>query len=156
MKSKQIFILLLALILPALVFVFLKMFGRNEFNVAPLFAESVPAVEGCEKTPVAPYAIQSETLRSLDIAIDSIACVSFAPSSPDRLARVREAYSSNPLQIITREPSKEISRCIFLLEEPFDIALVDRKGRIRGQYNSAERDEIDRLITEVAIIFRKY
>jgi hypothetical protein len=42
------------------------------------------------------------------------------------------------------------------LAEPFDAVLVDSKRRIRGQYDLKDRDEVDRLITEVAIIFKQY
>jgi len=46
--------------------------------------------------------------------------------------------------------------CIFLLKKPYDVVLIDRKGLIRGQFVSDNREEIDRLITEVDIILKKY
>jgi len=46
--------------------------------------------------------------------------------------------------------------CIFLLKKPYDVVLIDRRGLIRGQFVSDNREEIDRLITEVDIILKKY
>jgi hypothetical protein len=157
MKIKQLVLLLVVFVLPVAIFLFLKGFGKNEFAVPPLFAEAIPEESrGCGDHVVVPYHISPGQLGDLSITIDSLACVSF--DTEERLARVKEAYANTPLKFYPLRKSEhaEKMKCIFLLTEPFDIALVDNKGRIRGQYNSSRRDEIDRLITEIAIIFRKY
>ena len=46
----------------------------------------------------------------------------------------------------------QLKECVFLLNESYDMVLVDKYGFIRGQYLSSDRDELDRLIMEVAII----
>ena len=71
--------------------------------------------------------------------------------------RVLTRYKDDPVgyRVLGKAESTQM-KCIFILEEPFDVALVDNKGRIRGQYNSADREEVDRLITELAILIRKY
>jgi hypothetical protein len=48
------------------------------------------------------------------------------------------------------------SACIFLLKAPYDVVMIDRKGLIRGQFVSDNREEIDRLMTEIDIILKKY
>jgi hypothetical protein len=160
MKAKQFIVLGLALLLPIAIFIFLKTFGRNEFKVPPLFTDSVPPIgEGCGLEVSAPYRILPGELDLLKISIDSLACVAFMKEgSRDPLARVREEYETAPIQFFPLDENayRQKKECIFLLTEPFDVALVDSNGRIRGQYNSLERDDIDRLITEIAIIFRKY
>ena len=46
--------------------------------------------------------------------------------------------------------------CTLLLNPTLDLVLLDGKKRIRGQYNSNERDEVDRLMTELDIILKRY
>jgi hypothetical protein len=158
MRSKQIILLAIALLMPVAVFLFLKGFGKNEFNVPPLFTDSIPTVRNCNDNVSLPYFISPASLDESAISIDSLACISFLPKgSPDRLPRVKNKYSADPLKFFEIDPSnREKKECVYFLQEPFDVALVDSKGRIRGQYNSSKRDEVDRLITEIAIIFKKY
>jgi hypothetical protein len=159
MKTKQTILLFLALLLPIVVFLFLKMFGRNEFRVPALFVDALPELSvDCHNTRSLPYRIQNQEAEQMGIIIDSLACIIFSKGQEnDRLSRVKEEFRGKPLQFFAIKDSTSLSReCIFLLQEPFDVALVDKRGQIRGQYNSAERDEIDRLITEVAIIFKEY
>jgi hypothetical protein len=63
---KKILFLFLALLLPVVVFVFLKLFGQNEFAVQPLFQEAVEPPQACTsfvyKTP---YTISDSILTKL-------------------------------------------------------------------------------------------
>ena len=158
MKAKQIILLFLALLMPVAVFLFLKGFGKNEFNVPPMFTDAVPVLPGdCRNTISLPYHIPADVMSQMNIVSDSLSCVSFTDDGgSDRLSRVKNEYATDPLRFYQFNKDQEKMRCVFLLGEPFDVALVDRKGRIRGQYNSSKRDEIDRLMTEIAIIFKKY
>ena len=145
--------------MPVVIFLFLKGFGKNEFNVPPMFTDAMPArSSNCTDDIALPYFISNAELQNAGISVDSLACVSFADvNGKDPLSRVKNQYNSYPLRFFGSEHlSSEKRECVFLLQEPFDVALVDSKGRIRGQYNSSRRDEIDRLITEIAIIFKKY
>jgi hypothetical protein len=157
MKLQQLILLFVALLLPIVIFVFLRTFGKNEFTVPPMFADTIPDLpEYCDGRKTLPYAIDAENLASLRIDIDSLACISFS-SAEERLGRVKEEFANDPLAFHRVTESNDQKRhCIFLMNEPFDVALVDSKGRIRGQYNSSKRDEVDRMLTEIAIIFRKY
>ncbi|HYG19437.1 MAG TPA: hypothetical protein VD816_10935, partial [Ohtaekwangia sp.] len=78
----------------------------------------------------------------------------------DPLTRITDNFAADPVHITyfnTKAPADSTIRsCIFFLKEPFDVVLVDRKGRIRGEYDADDRDEIDRLITEITIILKKY
>ena len=42
------------------------------------------------------------------------------------------------------------------MREQFDLVLLDNEGTIRGQYVSDDREEMDRLITELSILLKKY
>lgn len=158
-KARQMLLLFLALLLPVVIFLFLKGFGKNEFNVPPMFSDDVPSRSPqCTGDLVFPYIISQTELQENGISVDSLACVSFADQrGNDPLSRVKNQYNSYPIGFFNVDQSNiQKKECVFFLQEPFDVALVDSKGRIRGQYNSSRRDEIDRLITEIAIIFKKY
>ena len=159
MNLKQILLLFLALLLPACVFIFLKGFGENEFSVPALFKDELPMVlPECNVQPTLPYHIPDSTLSDLDLKADSLALVFFGGGSEQGLARVKEEYSNLPLKMFMLDKDKHAKemKCIYFLQEPFNVVLVDRSGSLRGQYNSNDRDEVDRLLMELAIIFRKY
>src|SRR5690606_26275936 len=97
----------------------------------------------------------------LPIGNDSLLCILFDDSSSEsntHLQRVVEHFQSDPLVVTSTNGLTNPSwrKCVFFLQEPFDVVLVDRRGAIRGQYDSKDRDEIDRLITEATIILKKY
>jgi hypothetical protein len=163
MKGKGI-ILLLALLVPSCIFVFLKMFGRNEFQVVPLFQERPEGGVATSCGTVAfPYVLPDSVQQQLNLGADSIALVLFG--TPDKeaqrqLKRIDEVLA--PIQVrritVTADtPQFGYARaCVFLLPRTADLALIDNKGRIRGQYTANDREEMDRLYTELTIILKKY
>lgn len=161
MKGKKLILLFAALLLPSVIFIFLRTFGKNEFQVPALFTDEVPASAECAsiKYPL-PYTLEDTVLNKLITGDDSVVVVFFksAKSRENALGRPREQYKGTPVSYLElkAEENMFLKQCIFLLAEPFDIALVDRRGAIRGQYNSQKRDEIDRVITELAILMKKY
>lgn len=162
MNKKSIF-LFLALIFPVLIFVFLKFFGRNEFAVTPLFTETNSEIpEGC--LPVTfPYHVQDSVLRQLDFKEDSLVLVLFgAPNEEAKIQinRIMDEISNDEIRMVrfpvSGEKVLQWKKCIFFLKHPFDLVLVDRNGLIRGQYNSGDREEVDRLLMEITIILKRY
>lgn len=163
MKGKKIILLILALLLPACIFLMLKMFGKNQFDVTPLFTEEIPELSSeCAQRKIAvPYHIPDSVLNRLPFNSDSLLCIHFDDGSAeanDQLQRVVEQFGNDPLQVTSSNSltNSNWRQCIFFLKEPFNVVVVDRKGRIRGQYEAEDRDEIDRLITEVTILLKKY
>ena len=163
MKGNKIIFLFLAFLLPVCIFLFLKFFGKNEFAVEPLYSTIAPDVqEGCAPVSI-PYYVPDSITNALSFGNDSLVLVIFG--KPDKegatqLMRIDEEFPEDRIQqkIITDADPHFSSwkKCIFFLKEPFDVILVDRKGVIRGQYVSNDREEIDRLLTEIAIILKKY
>jgi len=43
-----------------------------------------------------------------------------------------------------------------ILQPPANLVVVDESNRIRGQYDAADRDEMDRLILEMKIMLKQY
>jgi hypothetical protein len=160
MKAKQLLLLFLALLLPGCIFLFLKGFGKNEFAVPPLFQTEKPGnAASCGTDISLPYILPDTVMRALALQNDSIALVVFGQNKDEQnVSRIEEAYSGLPLRIEVADPEKNqrTMQCIYFLQEPFDAVLVDRKGQIRGQYDFSDREEVDRVITELAIIFKKY
>ena len=163
MKGRKNLYLFIALLLPICVFIFLKMFGRNEFTVAPLFVDVMPEVQpGCATVTI-PYHTPDSIVQKIDFRNDSLVLVSFGETTPEgvsQLKRVEEQHQADPIHQL-HIPSSDYRYttwrpCTFFLKEPFDLVLVDSKGVIRGHYNSKDLDEMDRLITEITIILKKY
>lgn len=152
-------ILLVAFLLPISIFIFLKTFGKNEFHVAPLYTDvEPPALLGCGPATM-PYHIPDSVLTALNFGQDSLVIASVADSVQEKAPKARVLYECRdlPVRYVSMQNRPATWRaCVFFLQEPFDLVLVDRKGTIRGQYDSKDLDEVDRLITEIAIILKNY
>jgi hypothetical protein len=160
-RTKALF-LFLALILPTCVFIFLKFFGRNEFEVKPLFIDAPPTNgAGCQ-TAAAPYTINDSVMTQLDFGSDSLMAILFSDGEvkgSNQTKRIEDEVADLPLVFLTFSQSdRHLSwkQCVFFLSDPLDLVIVDRKGRIRGQYVSTNREEVDRFLTEVTIILKRY
>ncbi len=163
--NRKIIFLLLALALPVLVFVFLKFFGKNEFVVEPLYQTAELKLPlDCAGIKF-PYFISDSVYSFLKRGheTDSLLVILYesrakdVKASADQLIRVQESFQFGTglgLKRIAME-DKSIA-CSLLLQSSLDLVLVDAKKRIRGQYNSNDRDEVDRLMTELDIILKRY
>lgn len=163
MKGNKVIFLFLAFLLPVLIFLFLRFFGKNEFAVEPLYSTEAPEVpSGCSPVSI-PYHVPDSIKKSLALENDTLTLLVFG--KPDKeaktqLARIDEEFAGDALHKKIIEPTypeyTSLKQCIFFLKEPFDLVLVDRSGTIRGQYVNNDREDVDRLLTEIAIILKKY
>ena len=162
-NRKKIIYLFLALLLPVFVFLFLKFFGKNEFAVQPLFQDAAPDPQaGC--APIkSPYHIPDSVVQKLNFGSDSLILIWFGERDWEVVKqsyRVSEQFKHDPVRQIFAslkyQKNQESRKCIYLLRKPYDVVLVDSKGLIRGQFVSDNREEIDRLMTELDIILKKY
>jgi hypothetical protein len=159
---KKTIFLFVALLLPGCIFVFLKYFGENKFDVAPLYTEEYPiGAEACGIKITLPYkvpdSIQSK-FNNQSKAYTLIHIGSVTADSEKQLNRVKHEYGNeiNLQQLPITTKTSGLKRCTFFLAEPDDLVLLDQQGLIRGQYSSAKRKEIDRLITELSILLKHY
>jgi hypothetical protein len=163
MKSTKALFLFLALILPLCIFLFLKFFGRNEYDVKPLFSDVPPPTETeCPAVSV-PYAVHDSIMSQLLGLNDSLVVIVFNNegdiNSSNQIKRITKEASNLPLSLLTFSESERHlfwKNCVFFLKGSQDMVIVDRRGRIRGQYISADREDVDRLLTEVTIILKRY
>jgi hypothetical protein len=161
MKKTKALFLFLALLLPILVFLFLRFFGKNEFAVPPLYTETFPeSAQGCTIIKALPYRIADSVRTKLPFQNDSLVLITFGTPTPEgknQLKRVEGKFSGDRVAFMQMNDSASAwKQCVFFLKPPFDQVLVDRQGAIRGQYTAADLDEADRLITEITIILKKY
>lgn len=192
-RSIKIIFLLVAFVFPISIFVFLKLFGKNEFDVPALFTtDAPPAIEGCPAVKL-PYAVPDSVQMAFDLAADSLTVIFFEPLSGEELNqrdRVKEQTAGDPVHVIeaiaafatrtakettsfvelpsntstqssaadaaSEESIGSLRRCVFFLRGDTNVVMLDRRGIIRGQYKARDRDEMDRLLTEITILLGKY
>ncbi len=154
-------ILIIALLVPIGVFVFLKMFGKNEFSI-PVYYET--GVENppsdCKRNYQAPYLVPAAVLNTVDwngrpalIVIDSSRSVqsTLTGLDEDLVAEVQIIFLPRKGEYLA-----ERYTCDLLLQKPWTTVLVDDQRRIRGYYDPETREEVDRLIVELKILLKKY
>jgi hypothetical protein len=163
MKSTKALFLFLALILPICIFLFLKFFGRNEFDVKPLFWDSPPPADSSCPEVVVPYVVHDSIRNQLSFGNDSLVLIAFNDETNmdavNQIKRIKDEMSNLPIRLLTLSGSERHlfwKNCVLFLKAPSDMAVVDRRGRLRGQYISADREDADRLLTEVTIILKRY
>ena len=163
MKNTKALFLFLALILPVCVFLFLKFFGRNEYDVKPLFWDSLPPADTKCPPVTVPYVVSDSVRSQLLVEHDSLVVIAFKDeadiNSSNQMKRITEEVSNLPLTLLTFSGSERHlfwKNCVFFLKGSQDMVVVDRRGRIRGQYMSTDREDADRLLTEVTIILKRY
>lgn len=184
---KKILFLFLALLLPVLIFLFLKSFGKNEFDVPVLFADSVTIPVGCKSYFYkAPYVIPDSVLQDISWSEnDSLTIVVFEDGNKVNqnerkihVTRIFTEFKTELLHVVHIYSNATVSdrkvdrlttislmedeffrvrNCIFLLSSESDAVIIDRKKRIRGQYNLSKREDADRMIMEeMNILFKRY
>jgi len=163
--NRKIIYLFIALMLPGLIFIFLKRFGKNEFDI-PVFyqttADSLNAV--CRTHYKSPYRISDSALLQLGWNKKKATVFLFNwNSSGKELNRLSDTFAESEYDLIKvtfAEPDtmkyKELAACVFFVGVPRDLVLMDEQKRIRGYYVSASREEMDRLIVELKILLKKY
>jgi hypothetical protein len=162
MSGKKIILLFLALLLPVCVFLFLKTFGKNQFDVPPLYHEEFPEA-ACGISYSAPYVLPDSVMKSIKVGKADVPLFIIDFSSKSGLHRIQEEVTPEEVSII---PSSDLStdtnrisfirNCILIVKPGFDLVLIDNQKRIRGYYKSTDREEVDRLLVELEIILKKY
>jgi len=157
---KKTALLFLALLFPAVIFVFLKFFGKNEFDVPLLHADGVGQVPGnCAKYNYAkPYVVPDSIFSKFNFS-GKLLMLNFG-SSAAKLEKIVSKFADAGLQSIASADANmltaETKDCVLLIQNPATIVLIDDRRQIRGYYDGSDRDEIDRLEAEVIILLKQY
>jgi hypothetical protein len=176
--NKKALYLFLALALPGLIFVFLKFFGQNEFEVQVYYQDGLPKDSICSTTSSMPYAVADSVFTRIGTAgkrtARIIAVYPFIKDDLSELNRIATKYQPDSVETIIVSgipnlPKSELPvtqlnydsfgwvvACAFRVNEPWSVVLLDEQKRIRGYYDGSRRDEMDRLDLELSIILKKY
>lgn len=165
---------MVALALPGMIFIFLKYFGKNEFDVPVMYSSGAISVpSACDTLLVAPYQVP----ESGRIPIRGVTAVAFLASYQGKaledyrfqLDRIIEEFEKSDFNVILVDTTrKDVSdvllsssdyeqemNCRFLLDGKLSAVLVDADRRIRGQYEATQKD-MERLGVEVKILLKNY
>lgn len=185
MNLKKLIVLFLAMLLPVIIFIFLKSFGKNEFEVAPLFRENASIPVRCQSYDYTfPYVIPDSVTSALAFASDSLLLVVTDDTNPEnrkkisaqvtrilnefkkeitRITYIKNAETPNTVSDkrvmflnVETEKFQTYRDCIFLMSEKQNAIILDAHGKIRGQYDLTDLDDADRLIMEMKIILKQY
>ena len=166
MNKKQI-LLSLALILPVIVFIFLKFFGKNKFDIPLYYKNGVDSLAHvCEIGTSKPYQLSDSALRAINWKGTNPILITVNPS-PGEIENFRHVYEeidqvkvssiylSEGEMGMSKENIDQWVTCICLLKKPRKTVLVDNQKHIRGYYNLPSREETDRLIVELQVLLQQ-
>ena len=164
MKGKKMIFLILAFLLPIATFIFLKVFGHNEFRVPPLFQDGIiEAPAACGYAYSTPYTVPDSIIAQLGIdKRDSLYVIYFDPSVAPPMRRAAAEYADasvrliGPSDIPANINKTTLQQCAFLMKPGASLVMLDHMRRIRGQYDGSSRDDVDRLLVEIDIILKNY
>lgn len=167
---KKLLYLFLALLLPGLVFVFLKYAGKNEFNVPVYYGEGVEdPSKDCNRDYPVPYLIPDIMLRAANDNNPEVYVLVFPVKEMNTetvnsfMENLEDEFGPEAIWLKDARDFisdsvnyTELKNCIFLVRDPWQAVAVDRKGQIRGYYDIRLREETDRLRVELKILLKKY
>ncbi len=151
------FVLLFALLFPVIIFLFLKFFGENEYELSVYNSSCSNSIENL----FSESNINSNNIKILDVRV-----------SDDNLLidnYINKLDISDEIKVITLSDQprylkwlnikvdslliKNLTTCIenVVFDKSF-ILLMDNNNNVRGYFNSADRREIERLDVEIDIL----
>ncbi len=171
-------LLFLVLGLPVCIYVFLRTFGVNKFEIPIFYQNGIDnRVEGCNETS-GQYLLPS--IHDFDTAIDAniegaVLYNIGTVAKKDQLNKSNnlilleeklDSWQSLNYQVINLKSEEllEFYRCGLNLNATFSedsliinnlLVLIDEQRRIRGYYDVLERKEMDRLIIEIDILINE-
>jgi hypothetical protein len=150
--SRKVVLLFLALLLPGLVFVFLRFFGKNQFEVPVYHQDSLAAPAYCHAPVSLPYVLPDSVAP---VRAGQVGIVSRGDYARMEMARLSQEFDTTEY-VFRAVPETPEWGCVLVLELPWNTVLLDDRGRIRGYYAIGTRDEMDRLMLEMKILLNKY
>ena len=164
--AKKFSYLFLALLVPGLIFVFLKFAGSNRFDIPVYPQEGMPLHSACAGEIQRPYYLPDSAWEALGSSTQTRAIVVQFPTEGFDAAEVDQAVREEIGENVSFVSMDQFAAdsallirwksCVYLVEPPRQTVLVDNQRRIRGFYDLRSRDEIDRLRVELKILLEKY
>lgn len=160
MQGKKAIFLFLALLLPVGIFIFLRTFGKNEFDVPAFYQDKAPiANSACQYKYQFPYHIADSVMtKLLAKQKNKLYLIHFS----DLTSRMKQEITHKEVSFVpgndftSLEELESLKKCILIVPAAEDLVLVDADGKIRGYYASTDREDVDRLLLELEILLKKY
>lgn len=151
-------ILFVALPLPVLIFIFLKLFGKNEFEVPVYWSEGVTRnVPGCNPYAT-PYVLPDSALNAWGWKGEKATLIVLNENGiKENLKRVADLFENGDYNTLkVNDAPYEVKTCLLLAGDSSKVVLIDDKRQIRGYYTPTSRKETDRLSVELRILLKQY
>jgi protein SCO1/2 len=161
MRFKWVY-LFLGLLFPLLISLFLRYFGKNEFNIPVYFKNGVDSIKtDCSLVYTKPYLVPDSIFSNFRnqqhlpmlITLDS---GGEAKKNFQRLAKELGTSDYNLVSLKRDSVSHQLTSCILFLYKPWSTVLIDGENKIRGYYAPETLEEGDRLIVEMKILLKRY
>jgi len=164
--TRKLIYLFLALLLPGLIFLFLKKFGKNEFAIPTFYQHGVDSLNAiCGTRYAEPYQLPDSVLQKTGWEGRPASIFLFQKEvlANKEFKRIMDSFDRKEFQVVEVDLQKmdkvlstRWSSCVFMVRAPRNVVLVDSEKKIRGYYAIGSREEADRLILEMEILLKKY
>jgi protein SCO1 len=162
MKKYKWVYLIVALLFPLLLSLFLKYFGKSEFNIPVYYKSGIHSLSiACQYQYSTPYAVPDSIRASLSSNVNKTLIVTTDSSEETKknIEQIKEEVGNVEYDLSVLKTDSTTARlrsCFLLLNQPWTTVLIDNQNRIRGYYAPSTREETDRLIVELKILLKKY
>ncbi|MBS1682751.1 MAG: hypothetical protein JST48_13650 [Bacteroidetes bacterium] len=154
---KKLTYLFLALLLPGIIFLFLRFFGQNRFDIPVYFQNGVTDSIRCKIKTHGQYCIADSVMEKWSRKGTAILIVYSKEKEPGWMQKMTDANKLKFIALDTKNDSEKFLKdCVFFLKNPWSAVLIDDQNRIRGYYKMGDREEMDRLEVEVKILLKNY
>lgn len=151
------FVLLFALLFPVIIFLFLKFFGENEYELSVYSSSCSNLIENL----FSESNINSNNIKILDVRVsdDNLLIDNYINKLDisDEIKVITLSDQSRNLKWLNIKVDslliKNLTTCIenIVFDKSF-ILLLDNKNNVRGYFSSSDRREIERLDVEIDIL----
>jgi protein SCO1/2 len=161
MKFKWVY-LFLGLLFPLLISLFLRYFGKNEFNIPVYFKNGVDSLKSnCAFNYSKPYVLPDSvfTFFKNDKHLAMVITLDSSAEADKNFKRLNSEVGSTDFKFVSLTGDSlnhQLASCILFLNKPWTTVLVDKENKIRGYYAPNTLEEADRLIVEMKILLKQY
>ncbi len=159
------------LAVPVAIFMFLRFFGTNKFDVDIYYQNGVDSTVGANcNFPEGQFYVQEELLVNPSQSINVVGFSKAMPSLEfvNMAKRLNQLFANKGVAVelisetalkpnnyelsqVTTPELAPVLNCSFVMSDINQVVLVDQERRIRGYYD-LDLDEVDRLIVEINIL----
>src|SRR5271154_6842740 len=135
--NRKFVYLFLALLLPGLIFVFLKRFGKNQFDIPFFYKNSADSLNAiCGTSYSNPYSLADSVLKKTGWRRAGATLFTVDVAEPDnkQLKRISDTFSRAEYSIIDINPRqlgaatyKRWTSCVFFTAPPWNLVLMDKE-----------------------------